>query len=74
MIAGLYFDSAKWFKMLEDRGCKLVSDKIFPGKTQDHYLWETPWGHKFMAPHHCTYDEAAEIIKREVDGTKPAIH
>jgi hypothetical protein len=72
MIAGIYFDSGKWFKMLEDLGCKRVPDKVFPGKT--HYLWETAWGHKFMAPHRCTYDEADEIIKREIDGTRPNLH
>jgi len=74
MIAGIYFDSGKWFEMLEAQGCKLIPGKEFEGKTQRYFLWETPWGHKFLAPHHCTYWEAGQIIEKEITKTKPTNH
>lgn len=75
MIAGIYFDSGKWFDMLRKHGCEPAPGApVFHGETQDYFIWQTPWGHKFLAPHHCTYDEAEEIIAREVTGTKPQAH
>jgi hypothetical protein len=71
MIAGIYFDSDKWFQKLRDKGCNPVEGKSFKGETQQYYLWETSWGHKFLVPNHCTYDEADEIIEKEITQIKP---
>lgn len=73
-MAGIYFDASKWFAMLRQEGCTQQEGKDFKGRTQHYFLWETPWGHKFIAPHHCTYSEAEEIIEREIRGTKPPCH
>ena len=52
----------------------MIRDKGFMGKTQEYFLWETPWGHRFLVPHHVTYDEANEIIKRNIDNTRPTLN
>lgn len=75
MIAGIYFDSQKWFDMLRQHGCELVAGApVFHGETQDYRIWKTPWDHKFLAPSRCTYSEADDIIAREITGTKPPLH
>ena len=74
MIAAVYFDSAKWFERLIEVGCTQAVGKSFQGRTQEYFLWETAWGHKFLAPHHCTMSEADDIVLREVVNTKPQLH
>lgn len=74
MIAAIYFDHDKWWEMLRAAGCTEVVGKVFRGRTQDYFVWQTPWGHQFMAPHHVTYSEAADILAAEVEGTRPTKH
>ncbi len=71
MIAFLAFDHDALCAVLGKLGCKKVDGKVFTGKTQLHYLWETPWGHKFLVPHHCTQWELERIVKRDFDGSRP---
>jgi hypothetical protein len=71
MIAAFAFGHDELCAVLEKLGCKKVAGKVFEGKTQQHFLWETPWEHQFLVPHHCTQWELEQIIKRDFDGSRP---
>lgn len=72
MIAGIIFDAHKIEKAFADLGCKRVPDAVFEGKTQRHCIWETEWGHRFMAPDSgCGHWVIQEIIDVEIEGTRP---
>lgn len=73
MIASIRYTKAKIAKALADAGCTKVPKATFSAEgVQPHDMWQTEWGHKFMAPSEgCAIWDMQRIIEREVEGTRP---
>jgi hypothetical protein len=72
-MAGMIYDARKIERALIPLRCHKVDVPPFTSPTvvTPHFVWETAWGHRFMVPDSCSDWILADIIEKDVKGTKP---